>query len=107
MHSLQPAHGVQLVPHEGGAARDESKKNAQLLSIGCGAIKVQQERHRLRIKNRPGFFAKEHPLGASSWDMDCVKEVAQDAEEVIFDQCMLGLMTRSSDGKWEHAQKQV
>ena len=41
------------------------------------------------------FFAFEHPYNASSWEQDVVKNVARlpGVETVIFDQCMLGLVS--------------
>lgn len=44
------------------------------------------------------YFAFEHPASASSWHQPCVQAVAAmpGVEAVVFDQCMLGLVTKVS-----------
>ena len=42
------------------------------------------------------FFAFEHPASATSWSQGCVQRVLAhaDVQVVVFDQCMLGLVTK-------------
>ena len=71
-----------------------AKEGVRHLSIGCAAVQIQLDRHDIECK-KAGWYAMEHPHGASSWCKPCVDDL--DGDTVTFDQCMLGLSTPRSN----------
>ena len=51
----------------------------------------------------------EHPAGASSWELTCVKRMIQqkDVHKVNFDTCRAGLTTNNKDGEEKPSRKRT
>ena len=67
------------------------------------------EVYRLQL-GQGGHVLHEHPIGATSWNMQCIKELANEKymHETVTDQCMFGLETRGEQrGTKEPARKRT
>ena len=53
------------------------------------------------------LFLHEHPRDATSWKLECIQDLMRDPRvaTVNADQCMLGLMSRDSNGEWAPSRK--
>ena len=74
---------------------------AQLLKFAAAIAKEQHQDGR--------YFIFEHPASASSWNRKEMQALAklEGVEEVICDQCMFGLVTRSTGGQLKPAKKRT
>ena len=86
-HVLQPARALCLVEREGAACRVRVAE----LAAGRAHLEFCVKLYELQVRSGR-FFVHEHPAGATSWQLDCVRKLLDEASvaRVNGDQCQYG-----------------
>ena len=84
----------------------EPLKRAERLEEGILHLKICCALYRSQMK-AGRYFLHEHPLGADSWKLPCIKELLTHGKVFLvrMDQCMAGLRSESDEGEELPAKK--